>query len=48
VWLVKEQVALAAMDGPNPALALRLLESIRSQFPNSRRADRLTVRKRDT
>ena len=43
VWLVKEQVAVAAMDGPNPALALQLLEQIRSQFPNSRRADRLTV-----
>ena len=34
---------MAAMDGPNPALALQLLEQIRSQFPGSRRADRLTV-----
>jgi hypothetical protein len=34
---------VAAMDGPNPALALQLLEQIRSQFPGSRRADRLTV-----
>lgn len=35
---------MAAMDGPNPNLALQLLEQIRNQFPNSRRADRLTVR----
>ena len=34
---------MAAMDGPNPALALQLLEQIRGQFPGSRRADRLTV-----
>lgn len=43
VWLVKEQVCIAAMDGPHPKLALQMVEQIRHQFPNSKRADRVTV-----
>ena len=34
---------MAAMDGQHKDLALRLMDSIRAQFPNSKRADRLTV-----
>lgn len=42
LWLVKEQVAIAAMDTPHTKLALQLVEQIRQQFPNSKRADRVT------
>mmetsp|Transcript_9694 Transcript_9694/g.29206 ORF Transcript_9694/g.29206 Transcript_9694/m.29206 type:complete len:301 (+) Transcript_9694:224-1126(+) len=42
LWLVKEQVAIAAMDGPNVKLALQLVDQIRKQFPDSKRGDRLT------
>ena len=44
MWLVKEQVAVAAMDGPSVKLALQLVDQIRRQFPDSKRSDRLTVR----
>lgn len=42
LWLVKEQVAIAAMDSPHPKLALQMVDHIRKQFPNSKRADRVT------
>lgn len=43
-WLVKEQVAVAAMDCNAGRFAYQLVENIRKQFPSSKRADRLTVR----
>ena len=44
-WEVKEQVAIAAMDCAANRFAFQLVEAIRNEFPSSKRADRLTVRR---
>ncbi len=44
-WEVKEQVAVAAMDCAANRFAFQLVEAIRNEFPSSKRADRLTVRR---
>ena len=44
VWLVYEQVAIAALDTRAKELAVSLVQKIRKKFPNSSRTYRLTVR----
>ena len=44
VWLVYEQVAIAALDSRAMALATSLIQKIRKKFPKSSRTHRLTVR----
>ena len=42
---MKEQVAIAALDCNANRFAFQLVEAIRNEFPTSKRADRLTVRR---
>lgn len=44
VWLIYEQVAIAALDTRAMELAISLIQKIRKKFPNSSRTYRLTVR----
>lgn len=44
VWLVYEQVAIAALDTRAMELAISLIQKIRKKFPTSSRTYRLTVR----
>lgn len=44
VWLIMEQVAMAALDVKELYLALSLIKEIRGKFPQSQRTLRLTVR----
>lgn len=44
VWLIYEQVAIAALDTRAMELAISLVQKIRKKFPNSTRTYRLTVR----
>lgn len=44
VWLVYEQVAIAALDSRAMALATSLIQKVRKKFPKSSRTHRLTVR----
>jgi len=46
VWLITEQVALAAMDTGALELAVELVKDVKKKFPSSQRAIRLTVRPR--
>lgn len=46
VWLITEQVAVAAMDTKALQLAVELVGDIKRKFPSSQRAIRLTVRHR--
>ena len=43
VWQVHEQVAIAAMDVRSMDLAFSLVQAVRRRFPDSARAERLTV-----
>lgn len=43
VWLVHEQVAMAALDCGALAFAVDLIKAVRKKFPDSVRAKRLQV-----
>ncbi len=43
MWLVYEQVAIAALDTRAMELAISLIQKIRKKFPSSSRTYRLTV-----
>lgn len=45
VWTLHEQVAVAALDIGNSALALSLVQNVHRAFPEGARASRLTVRR---
>ena len=47
VWLVYEQVAIAALDTRAMELAVPLVQRIRKKFPTSSRTYRLTVSEPD-
>lgn len=44
VWLVTEQVAVAALDTRAFELAIELVRDVKKKFPDSQRTVRLTVR----
>ena len=44
VWLIMEQVAIAAIDTRALKLAADLIKSIKEKFPDSERSTRLAVK----